>query len=84
MIPLAWLNDALLPYDLGHALLVGFVLAVPGAYFKTNSEKVLALLLLTFGALFALVPSQAAAGHWRFFGYALVLVAPLVYVLAQD
>ena len=61
-----------------------FVPAVVLAYLVTGSTKVFSIVLATFGLLFALAPSQAAAVHWRFLGYALLLIAPIAYVLARD
>lgn len=81
-MPMAWLNDFLLQYNVGHALLVAFVLTLPPVLLKA-SGKVFALFLALFGAIFALAPSSASAAHWRFFGYLLVLVAPVIYVMAR-
>lgn len=83
-VPLAWLNDFLQPYDVGQALLVIFVLVLLGTLLASRSRKVLALTVGVFGLLFALAPSQAAPGHWRFLGFLLVVIAPVAYVLAEE
>lgn len=83
-VPLQWVNEFLRAYDVGQVLFVVFALGVLGAAVATRSVKVVALYLLVFGALFVIVPSHLAPGHWRFFGYVMLVVAPVAFVLAED
>ena len=83
LVPLALLDDFLLPYNVGQALFLLFVLSVL-ATLPLKSRKVVALNVLAFGFIFVLTPSSAAPVHFRFLGLGLLVVAPMLYVTASD
>lgn len=80
--PLPLLDDFLLPYNVGQALLVVFVLAILGSL-PLRSRKVLSLNVIIFGLIFALTPSGITPIHFRFLGIALLVVGPMLYVTAK-
>jgi len=82
-VPLQWMNDFLLTYNIGHALLVGFVLSVL-AVLPLQSRKVFALNAGVFGAIFVLAPISASAYQWRLFGFVLLVLAPLLYLTSDE
>lgn len=80
--PLPLIDDFLLPYNVGQALLLVFVLVVLGSL-PLRSRKVLSLNLIIFGLVFLLTPASMAPIHYRFLGIALVVVGPMLYVTAR-
>ncbi|MFB6243520.1 MAG: hypothetical protein ABEH80_05435 [Halobaculum sp.] len=82
MLPLQVIDSFLLDYNVGQALLLGFILSVAGAM-PLKSRKVLSIVLVTFGVIFMLTPQSLVPIHYLFLGIALVVVAPLVYVTAN-
>lgn len=80
--PLPLIDDFLLPYNVGQALLLVFVLVVLGSL-PLRSRKVLSLNLIIFGLVFLLTPASMAPIHFRFLGIALVVVGPMLYVTAR-
>lgn len=83
-VPLQWLNEFLRTYDVGQVLFLAFAAALLVTAVATRSAKAVALYLLVFGALFVLLPNALAPGHWRFFGYFMLVVAPVAFVLAEE
>ncbi|WP_137285093.1 hypothetical protein [Halorussus salinisoli] len=81
-VPMPLIDDFLLNYNVGQALLLLFVLSVLGAI-PLGSRKVLSLNAITFGLLFVLTPASLAPLHYKFLGIALLVVAPLLYVTAS-
>ncbi|MEZ3115450.1 hypothetical protein RYH80_05905 [Halobaculum sp. MBLA0147] len=82
MLPLQVIDSFLLDYNVGQALLLGFVLSV-AAVLPLKSRKVLSLLALTFGVVFVLTPQSLVPIHYLFLGLALLVVSPLLYVTAS-
>ncbi|AGN01585.1 hypothetical protein L593_08200 [Salinarchaeum sp. Harcht-Bsk1] len=82
-VPLQWMNDFLLAYNIGHAILVGFVLSVL-AILPLQSRKVFALNAGLFGTLFVITPISASAYQWRLFGFVLLVLAPLLYLTSDE
>ncbi len=82
LAPLPLIDDFLLPYNVGQALLVVFLLSVLGVL-PLKSRKVLSLNLAVFGLVFLLTPSQLAPIHYKFLGLALVVVGPMLYVTGR-
>jgi len=82
-VPLQWMNDFLLSYNIGHALLAGFVLSIL-AVLPLQSRKVFALNAALFGVLFAIAPISASAFRWRLFGFVLLVLAPLLYLTSDE
>ena len=81
--PLPLIDDFLVGYNAGQAILVLFVLAVVGSIIVAKSRRALALNLIVFGLLFAVTPSSEAPYHWRLLGIALLVCGPMVYVTAS-
>jgi ABC-type transport system involved in multi-copper enzyme maturation permease subunit len=79
--PLQALDRFLLQYNIGQVLLLVFVLALL-ASLTQRSGKVLAIQTVTFGLLFAIVPSIGGPGHYLYLGLGLLLVAPLLFTTA--
>jgi len=82
-VPLQWLNDFLIDYNAGQVLVVVFLLSVL-AVLPLKSRKVFALNLGVFGAIFALAPAAISTLEWRLVGVLMVVLAPLLYLTAQD
>ncbi|PSP89774.1 hypothetical protein BRC90_02905 [Halobacteriales archaeon QS_4_69_34] len=80
--PLQVVDNFLLQYNLGQALLVVFVLATLAALAQ-RSVKVLSLQWVTFGLVFMLVPSIDGPPHYLFLGVALLMIAPMLFVTAS-
>ena len=80
--PLPLIDDFLINYNVGQALLLLFVLSVLAAI-PLGSRKVLSLNAITFGLIFVLTPASLAPIHFKFLGIALLVVAPLLYTTAS-
>jgi len=81
-VPLPLIDDFLINYNVGQALLLLFVLSVLAAI-PLGSRKVLSLNAITFGLIFVLTPTSLAPVHFKFLGIALLVVAPLLYTTAS-
>ncbi|MFC7079687.1 hypothetical protein [Halorussus caseinilyticus] len=81
-VPLPLIDDFLINYNVGQALLLLFVLSVLAAI-PLGSRKVLSLNAITFGLVFILTPASLAPLHYKFLGIALLVVAPLLYITAR-
>lgn len=81
-VPLQALDNFLLDYNVGQALLLAFGLAVVGVL-PLKSMRLLSLNLVLFGLVFALLPTSLAPMHYTFLGIALLVVAPMLYVFAE-
>jgi NADH:ubiquinone oxidoreductase subunit H len=81
-VPLPLIDDFLINYNVGQALLLLFVLSVLAAI-PLGSRKVLSLNAITFGLIFVLTPASLAPVHFKFLGIALLVVAPLLYTTAS-
>ncbi|QLG63223.1 hypothetical protein [Halorarum salinum] len=82
MLPLQVIDSFLLDYNVGQALLLGFVLTTVATL--PLSRKVLALNTILFGVVFMLTPQSLVPVHYLFLGIVLVVVGPLLYVTARD
>ncbi|RBI61710.1 hypothetical protein [Halomicrococcus sp. NG-SE-24] len=81
-VPLPLVDDFLLNYHVGHAVLLLFVLSILGAI-PLGSRKVLSLNAIVFGVLFLLVVSMGAPPQYAYLGVALLVVAPLLFTTAR-
>ncbi|RXK51922.1 hypothetical protein [Halorientalis pallida] len=82
-LPLQVIDNFLLQYNVGQALLAIFILSALAAL-PLKSQRVYAMQFLGFGLLFLLTPqSMLAKPHWKFLGIALLVLAPMVYVTAK-
>ncbi|WP_123537224.1 hypothetical protein [Halosimplex salinum] len=92
-IPLQVIDGFLLKVNMGDALIVGFVLGL-FAVATQRSRKLLTLHLITFGALFLLVPGSmyepselsllGSILQYKMIGLILVVVSPVLYTTAQN
>jgi len=82
-LPLQVIDNFLLDYHIGHALLVVFALVML-ASLPLRSRKVLALNTILFGIIFMVTPFQMVeTPMFRLAGLALVIVSPILYVTAD-
>lgn len=81
-VPLALLDDFLIDYNVGQALVVVFVLSVL-AVLPLKSRKMLSLNVIVFGLIFLLTPASLAPLTFKFLGVALVVVGPMLYITAR-
>ena len=81
-VPLPLIDDFLINYNVGQALLLLFVLSVLGAI-PLGSRKVLSLNAIVFGLIFVVTPASLAPLHYKFLGIALLVAAPLLYTTAS-
>lgn len=81
-LPLQVLDKFLLQYNLGQVLLVVFALAFLVGLTQ-RSGKLLAVQTVTFGLLFALVPSIDGPNYFLYIGLGLLVVAPIMFALAK-
>ncbi|WP_232702864.1 hypothetical protein [Halobacterium wangiae] len=83
--PLPLIDDFLVNYHVGHALLVLFALSIVGVI-PLGSRKIVSINAVMFGLLFLVIPGSMLGDDpftYRFLGLALVIVAPLLYVTAR-
>ncbi|AQL43444.1 hypothetical protein BV210_12420 [Halorientalis sp. IM1011] len=82
-LPLQVIDNFLLQYNVGQALLLIFILSALAAL-PLKSQRVYAMQFLGFGLLFLLTPqSMLEATYWKFLGLALLVLAPMVYMTAK-
>lgn len=81
-VPLPLLDDFLIDYNVGQALLVVFVLAVL-AVLPLKSRKMLSINVILFGLIFLLTPASLAPLEFKFLGIALVVIGPMLYITAR-
>lgn len=82
-LPLQVIDNFLLDYHIGHALLVVFALVML-ASLPLRSRKVLALNAILFGIIFMVTPFQMVeTPMFRLAGLGLVVLSPILYVTAD-
>jgi hypothetical protein len=82
-LPLQVIDNFLLNYNVGQAILALFILSALAAL-PLKSQRVYAMQFLGFGLLFIMTPqSMLEATHWKFLGIALLVLAPMVYMTAR-
>ena len=82
-VPLDLVDNILLDYHVGHALLGGFVLVVLGTI-PLGSRRILSLIVVTFGLIFALTPASLIPLAYKLFGVLLLVLGPVLYTTAND
>lgn len=82
MLPLQVIDSFLLNYNVGQALLLGFVLTTL-ALLPLKSLKAVAINAALFGVIFLLTPQALAPPHYLFLGIALVVVGPMLFVMGD-
>ena len=81
MVPLQVVDSFLLNYTVGDVLVLTFLLSVLGTL--PRSRRLLAVTVTVFGLLFALTPASLLSVSHLFFGIALLVVGPMIYVTAR-
>jgi hypothetical protein len=82
-IPMQVIDKFLLQWNVGQALLLLFLLSVPGAIL-TGSRKALSLNVIAFGVIFLITPASLTAEfHYRVLGLVLLVFGPVLYVTAR-
>ena len=81
-LPTQIVDNFLLNYNVGQAILFVFILGTLGALTQ-KSQKVLGLNWIAFGLLFLLTPSSLEPVHFKFLGIALLFVGPLLVISAR-
>lgn len=76
------IDNFLLQYDVGQALLFVFFLSVLGAL-PLKSLKTFGFLFVAFGAIFVVTPGSLAPIQYRFLGFALLIVGPMLVVMGN-
>ena len=79
MIPLQVLDSFLLNYNVGQALLLGFVVTTLGVI-PLKSQRMVAANAVVFGLIFAMTPSSLVPVHYLFLGIVLLVVGPMLWV----
>jgi hypothetical protein len=83
MLPLQLVDTFLLDYNVGQAILLGFIVTTLGAL-PLGSRRIIAINSVVFGLVFALTPSSLVPIHYLFLGLVLLLVGPMLWVTASD
>ena len=81
MLTLQVIDRFLLNYNVGQALLLGFVLLTAAAL-PLRSQRVIAINTISFGLIFVLTPVALVPVHYLFLGIALMLVGAIMYTTA--
>lgn len=82
--PLPLVDDFLLPYHVGHLIVLLFLLVLPLGVVKM-SPKISAINLSMFGVLFMLAPGidGGVSTLYALFGLGLLVVGPMIYVTSS-
>jgi hypothetical protein len=83
MLPLQVIDSFLLNYNVGQALLLGFVVTTLGAL-PLKSQRLIGVNAVVFGLIFALTPQSIVPFHYLFLGIILLVVGPMLYVTADS
>lgn len=81
MLPLQLIDSFLLDYHMGHVMLLLFAVTTAGAL-PLKSQRLVAVNLTLFGALFAMAPFGLMTAAYVLFGVALLVIGPLLYATA--
>ncbi|MFC4989891.1 MULTISPECIES: hypothetical protein [Saliphagus] len=84
-LPLQAIDNVLRQFNVGQIILGVFLLSILGVL-PLKSMKVVGLVLITFGAVFLLLPTSLAGGSmlFRIAGVGLVVVGPMMYAVAES
>lgn len=83
LAPMQLLDDFIINYDVGQALLLVFVLTLPAGYVQ-GSRKITAINFALFGTIFLIIPSiDGGSILFAFLGLALLVLAPMLYTTAK-
>jgi uncharacterized membrane protein HdeD (DUF308 family) len=78
-VPLQVVDNFLLNYNVGQALLLLYLLSMLAAL-PLRSMKVLGLNTVIFGLVFLLTPQSLEPMHFKFLGIALLFVGPMLII----
>jgi hypothetical protein len=78
-VPLQVIDNFLLNYNVGQALLLLYLLSMLAAL-PLRSMKVLGLNTAIFGLIFLLTPQSLEPMHFKFLGIALLFVGPMLII----
>lgn len=83
-LPLQVIDNFLLQYHVGQALVLVFVLATLGVL-PLKSRKILGLQTLAFGLIFLVTPASLMNSEplYKFFGIALLVVGPFLVIMGE-
>lgn len=81
-LPLQLIDKFLIQYNVGQALLVAFVLSVL-ATLPLKSQRLIALVTVTFGLVFFMTPFSLQSPSYLFLGIGLLVIGPMVYITAS-
>lgn len=81
-IPLQIIDNFLLNYNVGQAILFLFILSTL-ATLPLKSQKIVGLNTVAFGLLFLLTPDSMEPVHFKFLGIALLFVGPFLVITAK-
>ncbi|WP_136717180.1 hypothetical protein [Halorientalis salina] len=82
-LPLQVIDNFLLQYNVGQAILLIFILGFLAAL-PLKSRRVHAIQFISFGLIYMLTPnSMLENAHWKFLGIALLMIGPMVYLTAR-
>jgi len=83
MLPLQVIDTFLLNYNVGQAILLGFVVTTLGAV-PLGSRRLVAVNFVVFGLIFVMTPSSLMPIHYLFLGIVLLVVGPMLWVTARS
>jgi hypothetical protein len=83
MLPLQVIDTFLLNYNVGQAILLGFVVTTLGAV-PLGSRRLVAINFVVFGLIFVMTPSSLMPIHYLFLGIVLLVVGPMLWVTARS
>ncbi|WP_267640747.1 hypothetical protein [Haloarchaeobius amylolyticus] len=81
-LPLQIIDNFLLQYNVGQALLAAFILSIVAAL-PLKSAKVIGINIVLFGAIFVLTPASMAPVEFTFLGLGLLILGPMVLVSSR-
>lgn len=81
-LPMQVVDNFLLQYNLGQAILFLFIIATLGVL-PLKSQKVLALQTTMFGVLFMIIPAIDGPFHFALLGVVLLLIGPILLTTAK-
>jgi len=76
------LDNFLIQYNLGQALLLGYFFLMLGSI-PLASVRVLSLNTLAFGLVFLIAPISMVPFHYKLLGGAMLVLAPVLYTLSS-
>lgn len=80
--PLQILDNFLIQYNVGQALLLGYVMVMLGSA-PLQSVRLLALNTVLFGVLFLAAPGSIVPFPYKLLGIGMIVVAPLLYTISS-